>query len=174
MMAATFLSWSSRDRTRGTIFIWSIPKSISTNSRATSRCGSVKATALWIISFARAKRFSFPPMCRIHPNAPGHDWRGGGTPATTRRKGTRHFLLRKLRRARGRHPFRLQRYRAAFQPGHARFLERRCPSHLQKMRRQSRKTAACKVALELTAGGRVTVETAPSAPVALVRHFLLD
>src|SRR5581483_4714216 len=118
--------------------------------------------------------FHSPQCATLAPPPAGHDWRGGGTPAATRRKGTRHFLLRKLWRAGGRHPFRLQGYRAAFQPGHARFLERRCPSHLQKMRRESRKTAAGKVALELACGDRVNGEIVRLTSVALARHFSLD
>ncbi len=53
----------------------------------------------------------------------------------------RHFLLRKLRRIGGRHRFRLRRHRPAFQPGDARFLERRRAPHLQEVRHQSPEAA---------------------------------
>ena len=46
------------------------------------------------------------------------------------------FLLRQLRSAGRGHRLRLRRHRPAFQPGHARLLERRRPPHLQEVRDQ--------------------------------------
>ncbi len=87
--------------------------------------------------------FFIPPNVPHAPGpAAGHAGSRGGAPPPGGRERTRYFLLRKLWSAGGRHRFRLRRYRPAFQPGHARFLERRRAAHLQEMRHESRATRA--------------------------------